>query len=213
MAMVQVIDWQSRERFSDVVEQMHRLRKEVFIDFYKWGLSHRDGLEIDQFDTPEALYLLDCDPKTGTLASSLRLLPTTGLHMMESLFPHLCANGYPRGDQVFEISRLFYNPAIQKTGGAALIRAHHRILLGLVEFARHADIQDLIFVTHAKFMARLISYDWDIRPLGFPAADGDQQITAMQLTITAETLPNLQRQFNLFEPVLQSWPDLAAKAA
>src|SRR5690606_32287662 len=106
MAMVQVIDWQSRERFSDVVEQMHRLRKEVFIDFYKWGLSHRDGLEIDQFDTPEALYLLDCDPKTGTLASSLRLLPTTGLHMMESLFPHLCANGYPRGDQVFEISRL-----------------------------------------------------------------------------------------------------------
>jgi len=211
--MVQIIDWHSREHFADAVEQMHRLRKQVFIDFYKWELAHRDGLEVDQFDTPEALYLFDRDPKTGAVISSLRLLRTTGLHMMESLFSYLCASEQPRGPHVLEASRLLYNPILQTAGEAAVLRARRRFALGVLEFCRHCDIRELIFVTHAKFLARLVSYDWDIRPLGFPAPDGNQQVAAMRLIVTDETLPSLQRQFNHFEPVLECWPDLSSKAA
>lgn len=211
--MVHVIDWKSRERFADAVEQMHRLRKQVFIDFYKWELTHQDGLEMDQFDTPEALYLFDHDPETGTLVSSLRLLPTTGQHMMKTLFSHLCADDYPRGPHVFEVSRLLYNPVLQNADEATMLRARRRFALAVLEFCRHWNIQELVFVTHPKFLARLVHYNWDLRPLGLPVPDGNQQVAAMRLVLTEETLPNLQAQFKHFEPVLESWPDLSSKAA
>lgn len=211
--MVRVIDWHSREAFSDAVEQMHRLRKQVFIDFYKWNLTAENGLEFDAFDQKEALYLFDQDPGTGTVISSMRLLPTTGMHMMEPLFLKLCAADYPRGPQVYEISRLLYNPVLQNAGEATVLRARRRFALGILEFCQHWGIQELIFVTHAKFLARLVSYDWDIRPLGFPAMDGKQQIAAMRLILAPDTLRKLQVQLNSFEPVLESWPPAPRKAA
>lgn len=212
-AMVHVIDWQGRAEFADAVEQMHRLRKQVFIDYYKWDLTHENGLETDEFDAAGAYYMFDRDPQTGAVLSSLRLLPTTGRHMMEPLFSHLCAVDYPRGPRVFEASRLLYNPSLLGGDEAAMLRARRRFALGVVEFCRHWGITDLIFVTHAKFLARLVSYDWDLRPLGLPTMDGDQQIAAMRLTITAETLPAIQTQLNHFEPVLESWPESPSKAA
>ena len=211
--MVRVIDWHDREAYSQTVEQIHRLRKEVFIDHYKWDLAHENGLEIDQFDQPEALYLFDQDPQTGMIVSSMRLLPTTGVHMMEPLFAHLCAADYPRGPHVLEVSRLLYNPRIQGESMSTILRIRHRLLLGMLEFCAQWGVQDLIFVTHAKFLARLVSYDWDIRPLGLPAMDGQQQISAMHLLLTPDTLPRLQNQFNQFDPVLQNCPAIPRKAA
>lgn len=211
--MVQVIDWHSRQAFADEVEQMHRLRKQVFIDFYKWNLKHENGLEIDQFDHPDALYMFDRDPETGALVSSLRLLPTTGHHMMEPLFSHLCEEGYPRGPHVYEVSRLLYNPLLQNESKETVFQVRQRLLLGLVEFCQQWGIRDLIFVTHAKFLARLVSYDWEIVPLGLSVMDGDQQISAMRLMLAPDTLKRLQTQFNVFEPVLQSWPPVPRKAA
>lgn len=211
--MVQVIDWHSRETFAGEVEQMHRLRKQVFIDHYKWNLTHENGLEIDRFDHSDALYMFDRDPETGTVLSSLRLLPTTGDHMMEPLFLHLCAAGYPRGPHAYEVSRLLYNPRLQGADKNTILRVRRRLLLGLVEFCRLWGIRDLVFVTHQKFLARLVSYDWEIRPLGLSARDGTQQISAMRLLITPDTLHRLRAQFRMFEPVLKSWPPVPRKAA
>lgn len=211
--MVQIIEWHNRETFADTIEQIHRLRKQVFIDFYKWNLKHENGLEIDEFDHPEALYLFDRDPATGTVISSMRLLPTTGLHMMEPLFSHLCALDYPRGPHVYEGSRLLYNPVLQAADEATVLRARRRFALGLLEFCQHWGIHELIFVTHAKFLSRLVSYDWDVRPLGLPTMDGAQQVAAMRLILTPDTLYRLQAQFNHFEPVLESWPPAPRKAA
>ncbi|MGK2286820.1 acyl-homoserine-lactone synthase [Pedomonas sp. V897] len=211
--MVHVINWQGRARFADAVEQMHRLRKQVFIDFFKWSLTHQNGLEIDQFDTPDAYYLFDQDPDTGAVISSLRLLPTTGPHMMDSLFSHLCAADWPRGPNVFEVSRLLYNPVLQTADEAVVLRARRRLALGILEFCTLWGINELVFVTHAKFLARLLSYDWDIRPLGLPTLEDGQQVAAMRLRLTANTLHNLRTQFRHFEPVLQTCPPRPQKAA
>ncbi|MCH8685823.1 acyl-homoserine-lactone synthase [Pedomonas mirosovicensis] len=211
--MVHVIDWQNRDRFTDAIEQIHRLRKQVFIDFFKWDLTHVNGLEYDQFDTPDAFYLFDQDPETGTVLSSMRLLPTTGPHMMDSLFSHMCAVEWPRGPNVLEVSRLLYNPILQGADEETMLRTRRRFALGLLEFCELWGIRELVFVTHAKFLARLVNYNWDIRPLGLPTIDGSQQAAAMRLILTPETLPNLRTQFNHFEPVLQSHPARPRKAA
>lgn len=211
--MVYVIDWQGRDAHADAVEQMHRLRKTVFVDFFKWNLQHTGGLEFDEYDTPDALYIFDQDPGTGTVISSMRLLPTTGPHLMSEKFTHLCNEASPRGPHVFEISRLLYNPILKDAGDEVMLRARCRFGLGLLEFCRAWDIHELVFVTHAKFLDRLVNYNWDIRPLGLPSQDGNSQISAMRLILTPATLSNLQRQFNYFEPVLQAYPIKHKKAA
>lgn len=211
--MVHVINWEGREQFAEAVEQIHRLRKQVFIDFFKWNLTDQNGLEIDQFDTPDAYYLFDQDPDTGTVISSMRLLPTTRPHMMENLFSHMCAVDWPRGPHVFEVSRLLYNPILQAADDSVMLRARRRFALGLLEFCKLWGINELVFVTHAKFLARLVHYNWDMRPLGLPTLDGDQQVAAMRLSLHSDTLANLRAQFDHFEPVLQSCPPRPQKAA
>lgn len=66
---------------------MHRLRKKVFADRMKWPVQvDQEGLEVDQFDLPEAVYLLALDP-LGQVIGNWRLLPTTGPTMIRDVWP------------------------------------------------------------------------------------------------------------------------------
>lgn len=66
---------------------MHRLRKKIFADRMKWAVDvDQQGLEIDQFDIPEAVYLLALD-HLGQVLGNWRLLPTTGPTMIREVWP------------------------------------------------------------------------------------------------------------------------------
>ena len=85
---------------------MFAARKQVFIDQLKWDLPVLDGrFELDQFDTPDARYLILLDPDDLRHRASARLLPTTAPHLLGDIYPHLCADGPPTGTRMWEISR------------------------------------------------------------------------------------------------------------
>lgn len=52
--MIVTINGNSRHLHSDLINQMHILRKEVFFERLKWDVEVQGDWEIDQFD--------DCDP-------------------------------------------------------------------------------------------------------------------------------------------------------
>src|SRR5690242_11209188 len=93
---------------------MHRQRKELFVDQMGWPLRCYAGLEIDQFDTPEAIYLLDIAAPSGALVQSARLLPSRLPHLLTGVFGALCADGPPVGDRTWEASRFCPAPSTQK---------------------------------------------------------------------------------------------------
>src|SRR3546814_10913180 len=71
---------------------MFTARKQVFIDLLKWDLPALDGrFEIDQFDTPDARYLILLDPDDLRHRASARLLPTSA--------PHLLGEYYARSEE------------------------------------------------------------------------------------------------------------------
>ena len=85
---------------------MFAARKQVFIDQLKWDLPVLDGrFELDQFDTPDARYLILLDPHDLRHRASARLLPTTAPHLLGDIYPHLCTDGPPTGTSMWEISR------------------------------------------------------------------------------------------------------------
>jgi hypothetical protein len=68
-------------------EQMGRYRREVIVNRLGWELNTINGIELDEFDGPDAVYVCSHDDE-GNVKGVARLLPTTGPYLMEKVFPH-----------------------------------------------------------------------------------------------------------------------------
>jgi N-acyl-L-homoserine lactone synthetase len=78
-------------------EKMGEYRREVFIERLGWGLHTVGGMELDEFDGPDAVYVCSHDDE-GSVNGVARLLPTTGPYLLEKVFPHLWAGQAPPKD-------------------------------------------------------------------------------------------------------------------
>src|SRR5579862_3522356 len=100
--MVFIVTSENRVLFDDELVQMHRQRKSVFVDGLAWPLTVTEGLEVDDYDGRDALYLLITDQHDQDLVASARLLRTDRPHPLGSLFPQLCEGPVPQGPSVWE---------------------------------------------------------------------------------------------------------------
>jgi acyl-homoserine lactone synthase len=196
--MVLVVTAAERSRCADLLAQMHRHRKRVFIDRFGWALPTTEGeFEIDDFDTAAAIYLLALGPD-GSVSGSLRLLPTLGPHLLGDIFPLLCTEEPPRGDGIWEVSRFCTDPDL-----ADPRLARKKLLVAMVEFALLYGAHRYTCVTHAVGLRQLVDIGWDARPLGAPQPGVDGTIGALSIDITPATLKLLRDQAGFDAPVLR----------
>lgn len=146
-------------------ETMHADRKRVFVDMLKWDVPHDGTFEKDQYDTDRADYLMLQDKTTGEHCGSVRLLPTTGPHILGDVFPFLCEGPVPCGPRIREITRLVVSPSVNRRE-----RLHVRNMLGraMVEFALMFEIEYYTAVCEMGFLSQLLASGWRIDPLGLP---------------------------------------------
>lgn len=80
-------------------------RHKIFIERLGWQLPVRDGMERDQFDRPDTLYVVAHDDN-GDICGCARLLPTTKPYLLGEVFPQLM-NGLPvpSENNIWELSR------------------------------------------------------------------------------------------------------------
>lgn len=170
---------------------MFAARKQVFIDLLKWDLPVLDGrFEIDQFDNPDARYLILLDPHDLRHRASARLLPTTAPHLLGDLYPHLCPDGAPSGDRIWEISRFCLDPeqtAAERRG------ARNQLVSALADHAHQHGITEYVGIAEARWYAKISGFGWSCRALGPALADGPCPILALSIRIDEDTLPGLQR--------------------
>jgi hypothetical protein len=92
------------------LREMFEARKRVFVDLLKWDVPVLEGrYEVDQFDDEGATYLI-VPREDGSHAGSARLLGTVRPHILDTLFPELCAVPPPRGPNVLEITSEVLTP-------------------------------------------------------------------------------------------------------
>ena len=86
-------------------EQLGHYRHKVFIETLGWQLPTFDGIECDQFDRPDTVYVT-VKNDTGHICGCARLLPTTNPYLLGEIFPQLL-NGQaaPNSPEVWELSR------------------------------------------------------------------------------------------------------------
>lgn len=85
--------------------RLAQYRHRVFVEQLGWELPVHDGLEKDQFDRDDTVYVAAQDAH-GNVVGCARLLPTTGAYLLGEVFPQLL-NGLPppSSPDVWELSR------------------------------------------------------------------------------------------------------------
>ena len=118
-----VLSFQTVGDHGDLLVNYLRARKETFIDRLHWELPHADGMEFDQYDTPQCRWIIVHE--FGEILGGVRLLPTTaacGVYsymlrdaqkgLLDSIPTDVLFLNAPVLPMVWEASRLFVTDAV-----------------------------------------------------------------------------------------------------
>lgn len=108
--MALVIRPHHRGAFAPIVEDMHRLRRRVFVDRLGWALQTPDGLEVDQFDQSRCIYLVAVDGRR--VAGASRLTPSLEPNVTCDALQAYASNPLPRAAHIVEVSRVCVDPDV-----------------------------------------------------------------------------------------------------
>lgn len=169
---------------------MFAARKQVFVDLLKWDLPVLEGqFEIDQFDTPDARYLILVGAD-GQHRASARLLPTAGPHILGDLYPHLCEGDVPRGPRILEISRFCLD---RHQDAASRLSARNQLVSALVDHAMREGIDCYTGVAELSWLAQILRFGWQCEPLGEPQGKSGSKIGALRIRIDSQTGAKLEQ--------------------
>jgi acyl-homoserine lactone synthase len=179
------------------LKAMFEDRRSVFVDLLKWDVPVLDGrFELDEFDDPNATYLIIANDEGDHLGSA-RLLPTTRPHILGSLFADLCAGPPPTGPDIVEITRF----CLSRRQCAALRRqTRNRLVSALAVHALENGIRTYTGVAEMSWLQQILAFGWDCRPLGIPQRLECGMLGALAIEIRADT-PDLLAANGIWDDV------------
>ena len=172
-------------------EQMGLFRREVFVNRLGWELNTVNGMELDEFDGPDAVYVCSQDDE-GNVNGVARLLTTTKPYLMAKVFPQLWAgNTLPCDPQIWELSR-FAMVDSTKCAGVSLYQASAVAASNLLrQVIRAADVngaKSLLTVSPVAMERLLRLNGFDVRRAGLPTFQQDAYIVALHLNLGSQLL-------------------------
>lgn len=152
-----------------LLNDMHRLRSEIFGTRLSWNVTVRDGREYDEFDSLQPIYILTVS-ETLRVAGCARLLPATGPTMLERTFPQLLGSGTLNAHPaMIESSRFCVDTAFrERKGEGALHDVTLMMFAGIIEWSLIHGYREIATGTDLRFERILKRAGWPMRRLGEP---------------------------------------------
>lgn len=201
--MIHIVTSENRAEFRRELCEMHRQRKRVFVDELKWPLACEEGLEIDEFDTAEAVYLLYFTDG-GELRASARMLPTDRPHLLGSIFPDLCLEGVPAGERIWESTRFCPAPHVRDAEEKRWLLGV--MIAGMIESALIFAVDHITFVAGGALKPAALGAGWNARPLGPTRRTRGDRLTACIADATPEGLRRVREKYRLPHPLIRYAP-------
>ncbi len=205
--MIIAIDGMNKGQFGDILADMHRLRARVFQDRLGWEVEVRDGMEIDSFDALDPTHIVSLDDR-GRVVGCMRLLQTTGPHMLADVF---CAilDGEPplRSAQLWEATRFCVDTERLERGKSrnSISYVTSEVMIGAFEYARRAGVLDAVAVIDPVMNRVLIrSGNAPVGQVGTPKPMGKVKAMAVLMDCSEERIAAIRAHAGIEHDVFLS---------
>lgn len=181
--------------------QMHRLRREVFHDRLQWDVPvNARGLEVDEFDTPDTVYLLVCHE--GQVIGTARTMPTVGPNMMADVFPYLVDGPIPCSEDIWDISRFAVTQSPDLLRNGNLSKATFLLVAGLHEVGLAVGLTRMVAIFDTRMEIVLRRAGCAIRRLGEPRQVGNCIAVAGAFEVGGAALDRTRRRGAIATPLV-----------
>ncbi len=198
--MIYVLSGEEAAYHPGLMEQVYRLRHDVFVDELEWkDLARDDRLERDQFDRPDAVHHICV--RNDKVVGYQRMLPTMEPHLLTDVFPELCEGPPPRGHNIYELTRYCVASAYRE-GRRGVSSVGSELMAGFVEWGMDLDVDNVIIEFEAIWVLRALQLKFLVQPLGFETKIGKQKIVATKLGFNDTTLNSIREYRHHHEPVV-----------
>ncbi|MCA1196503.1 autoinducer synthase [Sphingomonas sp. R647] len=188
--MIALVDTRVSKGPELVLQRMFEARKAVFVDLLGWDVPVlEEHYEVDQFDDAHARYLVLTDADHRHLGSA-RLLPTTRPHILDTLFPALCAGPVPSGPEIFEVTRFCLD---RRLGASRRRIVRDQLVTALTQHALANSIRTYTGVAEQGWLGQVLRFGWNATRLGQPLPDRGTTLGALRIDIDANTPMRLER--------------------
>ena len=146
--MIYVVDSLNKHEFKDLMDDMFRLRARVFQDRLGWDVKVVRGMERDKFDDLDPAHVISVDDQ-GHVVGCMRLLQTTGPHMLADVFSDILDGEPPvRNSTVWEATRFCVDSVRLERGKErnSISYVTSEVMIGAFEFAMAAGVKDAVAV-------------------------------------------------------------------
>lgn len=169
---------------------MFEARKRVFVDLLKWDVPVLGGIyEVDQFDTPDATYLILAG-EGGIHRASARILRTDRPHILRDLFPCLCNGPVPAHEDWREITRFCIDPEVPRHE-RRMVR--DQLVTAIADHALAAGISTYTAVATRPWADQIAGFGWKSSRLGNVHHAECGELVAVRIDIDCETQAGLLR--------------------
>lgn len=194
--MIHVVTAANRHLYADRVEELYRLRHDIFVEERGWHTLRRaDGREIDAYDNEDTVYLIAIDG--DRIVGGHRLYPTVKPTMLGQVFPHLAAvRGVPEDMATWEWSRYFV--VKDKRDG----KLNHALMAAVQELCLDEGIAQVSAVMETWWLPRFQQAGFAVRPLGLPALVNGEWTMAGLIDISTDALEQVRAAGGIRESVL-----------
>lgn len=158
-----------------LLDDMFRLRSEVFRDRLNWDIPARNRMDRDCFDLAGAVYGISVGPsvRENVALGCWRLLPMSGPTLIEQVFPDLVVPEDCRGSaSVWEVSRFATGLDRISAAGKQPAEVVRTLLAALFEVALDFGVTRIVAVSDARFVRILTRYGIHVDVLSSRLEDG-----------------------------------------
>ena len=151
MSKTIVLEQEAIKSNSTLMNQVYRLRYDVFTIRKKWVEENSAQKDIDVYDSLPPVHFVHVNNE-GEVDGCCRIIPTAGPYMLKDIFPELAGgNTLPENETVWEISRFAVDKDRTQQGSQGGSLVVSEILISLFEYALLKNIERIVAVTETGF--------------------------------------------------------------
>jgi acyl-homoserine lactone synthase len=180
----------------ELLAGMFRLRYDVFIKEKRWDIKSYNGLEFDQFDTEETIYLVELDDD-GAVVATVRMNPTDKPTLFSEVFADMCHGGPPKCPHTWELTR----GAIAKNVRKSL--HFGKIECATIEAALLWGVTKACGIFGVDLLMKKMRCGLDAKPIGQPRMiDGESHVAA-EFAMNGDVLQRTRALYRITGPSIE----------